>query len=637
MEENYLKKELYKLIQSDERIFDFIQDGSLDGLWYWDLENPENEWMNARFWKVLGYDPNEMPHKSNSWQSIINPDDLKTATDNFIRHCQDPEYPYDQIVRYTHKDGSTVWIRCRGMAIRDSNGKPIRMLGAHQDVTGFKKTEHELITQSGLVNSLLDSIPDLIFFKDKEGVYLGCNPHFAAFVGKKREDIVGKTDYDLFDKETADFFRYHDNEMLKLLKTRHNNEWITYPDGRRVFADTIKSPYYNQNGELVGILGIARDTTNRYEAEQKIRIFKTMSDDAVEGKVIADLDGNLIYVNKFLAEIHGYTQEELIGRHLSVFHTEDQMEKVREVISYLFEKGHFNPMDIWHVHRNGKEFPMLMSGTIIHDDSGKPQYISASAFDITDRKAMELELINAKTKLEERTAQLENSNMELEAFSYSVSHDLRAPLRHINGYVDLLTKRFRNELPDAALHYLDTISGASSKMGSLIDSLLHYSRSGRIEVRKREMDMNLPLQEVVDELKTESVNRIINLTIHKLPIVYADSTLIKQVWANLLGNAFKYTSKKETSEISVEYKEEENEFVFCISDNGNGFDMKYAHKLFGVFQRLHSDAEFEGTGIGLANVKRIVHKHQGRVWAESEPDKGAKFYFTIPKHKEEKK
>ncbi|MGF1585648.1 MAG: PAS domain S-box protein [Bacteroidales bacterium] len=145
IESNYLKTELYELIKTDESIFDFIQESSLDGLWYWDLENPENEWMNAKFWTVLGYNPEEMPHKSSSWQNIINQDDLKVAIDNFTKHCENSDHPYDQIVRYTHKNGSTIWIRCRGLAIRDVNGTPIRMLGAHQDISEIKRTEQESI------------------------------------------------------------------------------------------------------------------------------------------------------------------------------------------------------------------------------------------------------------------------------------------------------------------------------------------------------------------------------------------------------------------------------------------------------------------------------------------------------------
>lgn len=138
---NYLKEELYELIKTDESIFDFIQESSLDGLWYWDLERPEEEWMNPKFWSVLGYDYREMPHKASAWKDIIYPEDLKLATENFIKHCENPDHPYDQTVRYTHKNGSTVWIRCRGLAIRDKHGKPLRMLGAHQDITEIKNNE----------------------------------------------------------------------------------------------------------------------------------------------------------------------------------------------------------------------------------------------------------------------------------------------------------------------------------------------------------------------------------------------------------------------------------------------------------------------------------------------------------------
>ena len=140
-DDNYLKQELYELVQKDSKIFEFLQDGSLDGIWYWDIEKPENEWMSPRFWKNFGYDPTSREHKASEWQDLINQDDLKTALDNFNKHCKDPKHPYDQVVRYTKKDGSTAWVRCRGIAIRDKDGKPIRMLGAHNDITELKKKE----------------------------------------------------------------------------------------------------------------------------------------------------------------------------------------------------------------------------------------------------------------------------------------------------------------------------------------------------------------------------------------------------------------------------------------------------------------------------------------------------------------
>ena len=240
-----------------------------------------------------------------------------------------------------------------------------------------------------------------------------------------------------------------------------------------------------------------------------------------------------------------------------------------------------------------------------------------------------------ESRIEKRTSQLTAANKELEAFSYSVSHDLRAPLRHINGYVDLLNQRHRDELPEKAQHYLDTVSGASRQMGILIDDLLQFSRTGRQEVRKEELDMNLLVKEVLEVLTHDSTDRKITWKLTDLPGVLGDRGMLKQVWANLLDNAIKYTRNQKLAEISIGYQDEAKETVFCVDDNGVGFDMKYANKLFGVFQRLHSQAEFEGTGIGLANVQRIVSKHGGRVWAEAEPGKGAKFYFSLPKYPEE--
>jgi signal transduction histidine kinase/ABC-type amino acid transport substrate-binding protein len=243
----------------------------------------------------------------------------------------------------------------------------------------------------------------------------------------------------------------------------------------------------------------------------------------------------------------------------------------------------------------------------------------------TKRHAEELE-----QRVAERTAQLETANKELEAFSYSVSHDLRAPLRHISGYVDLLNKRFREALPEKAEHYLNQVTDSASQMGTLIDDLLQFSRTGRQELRQADMDMNAAVQEALEKLKTDTKSRNISWSVAELPRVPGDYSLLQQVWINLLENAVKYTRYKDEARIEVGCTREPDQWVFFVRDNGVGFDMQYAHKLFGVFQRLHSPAQFEGTGIGLAHVQRIVQKHGGRVRAEGRPDEGATFYFTIP-------
>jgi len=233
-------------------------------------------------------------------------------------------------------------------------------------------------------------------------------------------------------------------------------------------------------------------------------------------------------------------------------------------------------------------------------------------------------------RVEERTSQLLAANEELEAFSYSVSHDLRAPLRHINGYISILSKRLQN-LPEKEKHYLETIADSARQMGVLIDDLLNFSRTGRKEMQLTTVDMNVVLQDAMQVIKHESFGRGIKWEVAELPQVVGDYSLLRLVWLNLLNNSVKFLRVNVSALIEVGFVDDNNEFVFFVRDNGVGFDMQYAHKLFGVFERLHSAQEFEGTGIGLANVRRIILRHNGRIWAEAEVDKGATFYFSLPK------
>jgi signal transduction histidine kinase len=233
-------------------------------------------------------------------------------------------------------------------------------------------------------------------------------------------------------------------------------------------------------------------------------------------------------------------------------------------------------------------------------------------------------------RVEERTSQLEEANKELASFSYSVSHDLRAPLRHVGAYVEMLRQESGAALTENGRRHLAVISQAARQMGNLIDDLLSFSREGRAELRRTLIRMEEPVNEVLHELKNDTEGRNIQWTIGALPQVFADWAMMKQVWMNLFSNAAKYTRHKERAEVNVGCRLKESEFEFYVRDNGAGFDMQYVDKLFGVFQRLHSEGEFEGTGIGLANVRRIVSRHGGRTWAEGKIGEGATFYFTLP-------
>lgn len=238
----------------------------------------------------------------------------------------------------------------------------------------------------------------------------------------------------------------------------------------------------------------------------------------------------------------------------------------------------------------------------------------------------------SRNELEHLNQQLEYTNKELEAFVYSVSHDLRAPLRHIEGFTEILMKNIWQSLNDKNRHYLNNVSDAVKQMGQLIDDLLIFSRMGRVEMHKIRVDLSIIIQEIMTELELEIKDRDINWKINPLPIVDGDPSLLHQVMLNLISNAAKFTRNRKKARIEIGSRSTNNETIIFIKDNGTGFDMKYADKLFGVFQRLHHKDEFEGTGIGLANVRRIIHRHNGRVWAEGKTNKGATFYFSLPKH-----
>ena len=337
-------------------------------------------------------------------------------------------------------------------------------------------------------------------------------------------------------------------------------------------------------------------------------------------------------VNQSWCDFFGYQAEEVIGSNYEKLHIITT--ETRKLIDRTLEKKRkINTIEMEVYTKSGDKKIVYYNRVLIKIQD--KDYIVYLMTDITERKEIERKMMNLNIELEEkvkqRTSELEASNKELESFSYSVSHDLRAPLRHINGYVDLLNERFRDDLSEKAQHYLEVISNASKQMGTLIDELLLYSWTGRQVISKIDIDMNSLIHEIVEKFYFEIQNRKIEWEILNLPTVNADYTMIKQVWINLIDNALKYSRNNEITKIRIGYSDEKDYYKFFIQDNGVGFDMKYAGKLFGLFQRLHSQTEFEGTGIGLANVQRIIHKHQGRIWADAELNKGATFYYTLPK------
>ena len=365
------------------------------------------------------------------------------------------------------------------------------------------------------------------------------------------------------------------------------------------------------------------ETSARQQAEAERERFFTLSLDLL---CITGTDGYFKQVNPAFTRTLGLTSDELLARPiLDLVHPDDRAGTVAEMEKLVhgertiqFENRYQCKDRSWRC-ISWKAQPEVGRGLTY-----------ATGRDITEQKEAAEKIARLNASLQHQAAQLLEANKELESFSYSVSHDLRAPLRHIQGYVEMLQKNVDGQLSDKARRYLKTINEASVDMGQLIDDLLSFSRMGRMEMSEGTVDLNHLLTEALHGLESTTQQRNIEWKISPLPVVVGDGPVLRQVLVNLVGNAVKYTRPRDPAKIEIGAAgEEDGRLILFVRDNGVGFDMQYAHKLFGVFQRLHRADEFEGTGIGLANVRRIISRHGGRVWAESKPGEGSTFYFTL--------
>lgn len=353
--------------------------------------------------------------------------------------------------------------------------------------------------------------------------------------------------------------------------------------------------------------------------EQQANIIDQIHDSVVS----TDLAGNITGWNRGAERMFGYSALEALGKSIAFVYPEDEHAYLFEgVINPLREKGE-HEIEVRLHRKSGEEFFAHLSLSFLRDDEGMAIGMIGYSIDISLRK-------KAEAEANRKAVELEYANKELESFSYSVSHDLRAPLRAIAGYSEIILEDYKNVLDDEGRRLLSRVINNTQRMSELINDLLKLSRLGRKELTTAPVNFDNLVAEVIKSLKDNSSQREVEFKIGALGTVIADQRLLRIVVENLLGNAWKYTSKKDKACIEVGKQHIQDENVFFVKDNGVGFDMTYVDKIFGAFQRLHTQDDFEGTGIGLLTVQRIIHRHGGRIWAEAEPDKGATFYFTLP-------
>lgn len=532
--------------------------------------------------------------------------------------------------------GKRRWLETHAVPLRQPDGSIVALLGLTQDIGRRRLAEQALRDSELRYRAIVDVQDDAVCRWLPDTTLTFANAAYRNLFGLAETQVPGSRWIDFVPAEERAAVSGHYRELVQRPHRVEFEHSVASADGSTRWYSWTDAPLFGDDGALLEFQSVGRDITQRKAAEQALRDSETRYRELFESNPhpmwAYDLETlRFLAVNDAAIGHYGYSRDEFLAMSIADIRPDQDRERLMGNIAAVGEG--LDEAGIWrHRRRDGSLIEAEITSHTLQFAGRKAEVVLAH--DVTARRRAETEIRQLNATLEQRvrdrTAELEAANRELESFSFSVSHDLRSPLRSIDGFAQILTEEYSPRLDDEGRRLLGVVQREAVRMGNLIDDLLRFSRLGRQPLSRGSVDMGTLVQEAFDALPASALRNGIEFRLLAMPPARADAALIRQVWANLLDNAVKYTRGRELSRIEVGGSLENGWCVYYVSDNGVGFDMQFAERLFDVFQRLHRDDEFEGTGIGLALARRIVNRHGGRIWAEGASGEGATFRFALP-------